>query len=86
MRTREDNTAAMLEGWWIGRNGLYTYDMYFSDPQSTIDYLLMRAKENSDMHIRAFNHMAFCKLTGTDPCPERVVFIGDEHYDVDPSR
>lgn len=56
MWTLADDNEAWLEGWWINSTGI-----------TKLEYVLARAAEDSDLHVRALQHVALCKLTNTNP-------------------
>lgn len=57
MWTLADDNDAWSEGWWVGSSGII----------GNFEFVKARAAEGSELHSKAIQHVALCKLTNTNP-------------------
>lgn len=71
MWTRRDNYIAGREGWMILSFGLYTMDNKYSKMHGGIrKHIEDHAKDGSELHIKAIQHLALCKLLNISAAPK----------------
>lgn len=73
MWTLFDDDKAWSEGWWIGPDGIV----------GAREHVIARAAEGSDLHIRALQHIGFCKLTNTSPVLQDMHWTATDQNEAD---
>lgn len=62
MWTYEDDNRAWYENWWMGVKGIYAVWLSTMSDSQALQFVMNRAAAGSELHIKAIQHLALCKL------------------------
>lgn len=70
MWTYTDNAEARLDGWHITVCGIWPQWHMFQSFEDALVHVQACAAEGSELHIRALQHLALCRLLNSNPAPK----------------